>query len=359
MLWKKETKRSDSLYVELCDVDENHNTFWSGGSSDDSGDSSESEMPDKDNGLAKHYRQMAAEHCESKNWFEAIELYNQALCFAECESSAWAAILTDRSQCFFQLKMYDECLVDVKLAKASAGAEFCSAKLNRLSAMCSQKRKQHAKNEQVVYQFQPALSFEANKQIPFTVNGVTIETATTTTKQKTPATAKCERHFQATRPFEVGKTILIEDAFVATTIERYKRCCICMKSATNLVPCNDCTNSLFCHGTCEREAHDMHRVECNSFLTKSKNDENNADLVIRSILMAFKVKSSVNGLLQFVEKVLFDKQYDALAADDFGRSAQSKYAIFLKNGQKMLHMTDTDGMRRHLFEHSFGFDSFH
>lgn len=336
MLWKKESKRVDSLYVDLCDLDDNHNGY---GSSFSDVDSIESDMPDKNNALAKHYHQKAAECCESKNWFEAIELYNQALCFAECDTNAWPAILTDRSQCFFQLKMYDECLMDVKLARTKVGAEDYTAKLNRLSAISIQKRN----HEQVVYQFQPTLSFDASKQIPCVGNAVAI--GTTTKKTATPA-AKCERFFQATRPIEVGKTIMIEDAFVAATIERYKRCCICMKAATNLVPCMECTNSLFCHGMCERQAKDVHRVECNSSLTKSKHDENNADLVIRSILMAFKVKPSVNRLLQFVEKVLFDKQYDALATDDIER-LESKYTIFLKSGLKMLHHADTDGMQCH------------
>lgn len=330
MLWKKETKRLDSLYVDLCDLHDE---------SSSSDDSIQSDLPAKSNELAHHYRQMAAEHSELKNWFEAIELYNEALCFAESDSSEWAAILMNRSQCFLQLKMYNECLVDLKLAKTKPGADIFMSHLNRLTTLCNQKRNQHAKNEQVVHQFEPTLSFDANKQIPCAANAVTIEKIKKTT-------AKFERVFQATRPIEVGKTILIDDGFVATTLDRYKRCCICMKAATNLVPCNNCTNSLFCHGTCERKANELHQVECNSFVTKSNNDENNADLVIRSILMAFKIIPSANGLLQFVEKVLFDKQYDALATPDFGQSAKSKYAIFLKNGEKMLHMADDedDGM---------------
>lgn len=116
-----------------------------------------------------------------------------------------------------------------------------------------------------------------------------------------------------------------------------------MKSDTNLVPCTKCTNSLFCHGTCVRKAKEIHQVECNTTMTRSKDDENNSDLVIRSILMAFKIIPNVNNLLCFVEKVLFDTQYDAFATD-FGKTPQSKYAIFLKSGQKMLHMADEDGM---------------
>lgn len=328
--------------MDLCDLDDDESFFSS---------FSETEMPAKNNKLSKYYREKAAEHVELKNWFDAIEFYNQALCFAESGSIEWAVILTDRSSCFFHLKMYNECLVDVKLAKTKAGADIFMAKLNRLSAMCGQKKHQYAKNEQLVYQFKPTLSFDVNKQIPFAANVIGIEEK----KKKTTTTTAKERLFHATRSIEVGKTILIEDGFVATAIERYKRCCICMKSATNLVPCDNCTNSLFCHGTCKRKANDLHRVECNNTLTSSKDDENNSDLVIRSILKAFQIIPTANGLLCFVEKVLFDKQYDALASD-FGRTAQSKYAIFLQNGQKMLHMADTDGMQ--LFDFNFMSDFF-
>lgn len=347
MLWQKELKRVDSLYVDLlCDFSDDSFTDFS----DSRDDSTVSQMPAKSNRLSKQYQQKAAAQCESKNWFEAIELLNEALCFAKCDSIEWVSTLTDRSTCFFQLKMYDKCLVDAKLAKAKAAAQMFMPKLNRLMAMCAQKKHQRGSNEQLVHQFKPTLSFDASNEIPFATNAIGIEKKMKKKKKNNTATTKCERFFQAKRPIEVGKTILIEDGFVATTVERYKRCCICMKSATNLIPCNECTNSLFCFGTCEREARDLHRVECNETITSSKDDDNNADLVIRSILMAFRIIPTVDEMLCFVEKVLFDKQYDALA--DVGTTARSKYAIFLKNGQKMLHMADTEGIRSN-FQHFF------
>lgn len=347
MLWRKENaKQLDSLYVDLCDLDDEKGISSSFFDDDDddsssSDDSIESAMPSKCDALSKHYRQKASAQCELKNWFEAIELYNEALCFVDCDSSEWAGILADRASCFFQMKLFDECLTDAKLAKKKPGAANLMAKLDRLIAVCGQKKHQRGNNEKMVSQFKPSLSFDANKAMPFAANAITIAQKNKK-KTTTASAAKLERFFQATRSIDVGRTILIEDAFVATTIERYKRCCICMKSATNLVPCTECTNSLFCHGTCERKAGDFHCVECNASATNSKNDQNNADLAIRSILMAFRMFSTVNGLLLFVEKVLFDKQYDALATD-FGITAKSKYAIFLKNGQKMLHMFDEDG----------------
>lgn len=60
-----------------CDLDDNHNGLWSSLSDDDS---TEGVLPAKSNALAKHYREKAADQCESKYWFEAIELYNRALC---------------------------------------------------------------------------------------------------------------------------------------------------------------------------------------------------------------------------------------------------------------------------------------
>lgn len=344
MLWQKENpKQLDSLYVDLCD-------WFESSCSDDDDDSIEEvdvPMPAKNDELAQHYRKKASEQFEQKNWFDAIELYNQALCFAECDSNEWAHILTERSTCWFSLKMFDECLIDVKLAKKKPGAEMFMPKLNRMLAMCGQKKNQRGNNEQLVHQFKPTLSFDANKKIPFASNAIQI--AQKNVKKPTPA-AKIERFFQATRAIDVGKTVLIEDAFVAMTSEQYKRCCICMQSATNLVPCIQCTNSLFCHGTCERKSSsDLHRIMCNTILTKCNNkitsetDENHTDLVIRSILMAFEMFNTAQSLLCFVEKVLFDKQYDALATD-FGITAKSKYSMFLKSGQKMMHAFDETGM---------------
>lgn len=212
MLWRKESKRVDSLYVDLCDL-----SNWSEFSDDDS---IATQMPAKSNQLALHYRQKAIEQCTMKNWFEAIELYNQALCFAECDQKKeWVGILTNRSSCFFQLQMYDECMVDVKLAKTKADAGIFMSQLNRLTAMCGQKKNQRGKNEQTVYQFKPSLSYDVNKEIPFAANAISIERK----KMKKNATTKGEPFFQASRSIDVGKTILIEDGFVATTIERYKR----------------------------------------------------------------------------------------------------------------------------------------
>lgn len=235
--------------------------------------------------------------------------------------------------------MFDACVTDAKIAKKKPGAGKIMQKLNQLIAMCGQKKQQRGNNEPMVNQAKPALSFDANKRMPFAANAITIAQKD---KKKTTSTAsgnRRERFFKATRSIDVGQTVLIEDAFVATTIERYKRCCICMRSATNLVPCNACTNSMFCHGACERQAADLHSVECNTAMTHSKNKH--ADLVIRSILVAFQLFPTANSLLCFVEKVLFDKQYDALATDS-GITAKSKYAIFLKNGQKQLHVFDED-----------------
>ena len=71
--------------------------------------------------------------------------------------------------------MFDESLIDVKLAKTKTGAEYFMPKLNRLTAMCGQKKNQRGRNEQTVYQFKPSLSFDANKEIPFAANSISIE----------------------------------------------------------------------------------------------------------------------------------------------------------------------------------------
>lgn len=324
MLWKRESKRSDALYVDICE--DSGYSF----NSDLSSMLDESKvMADKSNELSSHYRKKGDEQYEAKAWFDAIELFNQALCFAESGSEELAHIYADRSLCFFSLKMYDECLKDVKLAKANNCPRAILPVLNKMIGMCGQRKPQVRKDEQNAHQFMPTLSFKANKQHPIAADAIRFGTK-----------ADSDRFVEATREIPVGQTILIEDGFVSSTIERYKRCCICLKTTTNLVPCKDCTGSLFCHGSCEKSH--LHSVECNTIFPHDDEVGDRVDfgLVIRSILKAFQIIPNVNGLIRFVERVLFDKEY---AVGDSILTPQAKYAIFLKNGQKMMKLADKEG----------------
>lgn len=52
-----------------------------------------------------------------KNMFRvAMDYYNKSLCFAENGSPNISLAYSNRSACFFNMKMFDKCLIDIDLA---------------------------------------------------------------------------------------------------------------------------------------------------------------------------------------------------------------------------------------------------
>lgn len=327
MLWKRVSNQPDSLLIDICEESE-YSIFDSSSVMDES-----KRTLEKSNDLSNHYRMKGSQEVEAKNWFEAIEFFNQALCFAESGSIEMANAFANRASCFLQLKMYEECLTDIKLAKTNECPPIILPKLSKMAATCGQKKQQPRNDAQTTQQFTPTLSFKPSKEYPCAANVI-----------RFGKTKDSHRFVEATRQIDVGQTILIENGFVSSTIERYKRCCICLKSIGNFVPCKDCTDTLLCYGTCEKS--DLHSVECNTTSPSNGSDDDDDDdevdyrLVIRSILIAFQIFPNINELDRYVDRVLFDKNFEV---NDTDLSPKAKYAVFLKNGRKLMRLADEDG----------------
>lgn len=68
---------------------------------------------------------------------DAIELYNRAICAAKNSSSELAGLAYgNRPACFFKLKMYEKCLVDINLAKEANFPHRLMSKLDKRHDDC-------------------------------------------------------------------------------------------------------------------------------------------------------------------------------------------------------------------------------
>lgn len=340
MLWKRESNQINAPLVDIL-----HREYYGHDSLSSMHDLNQ--IIEKSNDLSDHYRKKGVELYEADKWFEAIEFFNQALCFAEIDSTEMICSFVDRASCFLQLKMYDSCLTDIKWVKANECLQQeMLISLDRMIAICEQKKKQSqidASNTQI--QFELTLSLKVNKKFPCTVNAI-----------QSGLMDDSSRFVKATCEIDVGQTILIEDGFVSSTVERYKRCCICLKTTTNLVPCKCCTDSLFCYETCENNS--LHSIECNIRLTDTYIDDDEVDsrLVIRSILLALEIFPNMNELDCFIGRVLFDKNFQF---NEFDLSPKSKYAIFLQNGKETLKFVYDDGESKIFYYYYFHFKLIH
>lgn len=312
MLWKRESIAKDAPFVDFLAECSGHRIFRL---LDEISETKK--VHEKSGKLSMHYRIKAQSQIESKNWNEAIELLNEALCFAENGSEDLCCAYTERAMCFFNLKMYNSCLIDIKLARSNNCPQTFQPRLSKLNDSCKRMLKQ-SPDEEVEIHIKPKLSFDACEQNPNVANVITVDNK-----------EKLGRCIMATRDIGVGQTIMIEEGFVWSTTENYRRCCICLKTTTNLVPCKECTDSLMCYGRCEND--ELHKIECDMAIHAIDVKGINHFLVVRSILMALHTIPNINELIRFVERVVSGKDQGTI---NFASTQLSRYAVFLENGLK-------------------------
>lgn len=306
-LWKKESTDKNALYVDISVDPEDFplETFYEFGH--------DTEPSTKNNELSLQFRNEGNSAFSGKNWHLAIDLYNKSLCFAENGSENIGLAFGNRSACFFNLKMFNKCLIDIDMALKSNYPD-------RLVEKLETRRNNGLKLIEDGLEFVPnvpVLTFEPKMMFPSMGNILQIE------KNK-----KFGRLIKTNADVAVGETVLVEKAYVnKVIIDKYIRCNICYRLETNLVPCKDCTDDMFCYQECEWNS--FHKIECN-MKTMGKVDQISMFhlQIIRSVLMAIKTIPNIEQLMIFVEKTIAEDPLEIPESepdDDL-----SKYRMFLK-----------------------------
>lgn len=286
MLWRNESNKPDALYENICaDPTGNLEEEYLCHSS-----LVESEVPIKSNAFSTEYRNKGNVHFAIKNWRDALECYNQSLCFAETDTENVPLAYGNRSACFFRMKIYDKCLIDIELAKESNYPKEKLPKLEERQVKCSKLI------ETQIHQMKPKLDFEPDEKFPGMANILQIK-----------RNVEMGRYISTKFDIDVGQIVLIEPFFVASPWsatqfsfdEKYKGCNVCLNRESNLVPCKECTSALFCQKQCE--GNHLHACRFRKF-GKEYNDLQTQ--TVRSILIAINTCPDVEKLIKFVEQAI-------------------------------------------------------
>lgn len=265
----------------------------------------------KCNELSTDFRREGNEKFADQKWLDAMDLYNESLCFgirSENVSIAYA----NRSACFFQLKMYETCIFDIDLAMKSIYPECLMPKLLKRKADCLKLIETTEKYKE----FEPKLSFEANENFPGMANVLQIE-----------CNPQFGRHITAKCDIDVGKTVLIEEAFVSAMFANgSKSCCTCYKTTVNLIACHKCSSVMYCSNSACMENNYFHRMECDYGPVENMDY---TPYIIRSILIAINTFPTIEDLMDFVEAALKKESSDGEVPHTVS-DAKSKYRSFLK-----------------------------
>lgn len=163
LLWQKESKDS-GLYVNIFkDIFTKDHDFHSKmiAVSEATANLAGLKIKEKNNTKSSYYRKMGNKKLEKEEWLDAMSLYNQSLCYAEIDSENVSLAYANRSACFFHLKMYDKCLVDIDLAKQA----------NPMNLMPDlDKRHKDCLQLMETFESEDKLSYEADKRFPGMAN---------------------------------------------------------------------------------------------------------------------------------------------------------------------------------------------
>lgn len=230
------------------------------------------------------------------NYVKAMRLFNTALRFSENDSEEEALAYGSRSDCFLKLKMPEECLTDINLAKKPKYPAHLMSELTNRSKICIDLLKSEEFEKEQFSPIEPKLDFDEHKKFAGVADCLNIR-----------RNDKFGRHIITTQDLKVGQTILIEQPFsihrLDTTVGS-ERCTHCLHQYRNFIACNSCNLAIFCNKDCME-------ASCHKFLClRSRNGSLHPTfpLVVKSICKANDIFPDIDTFMEMVEHALDGKQ---------------------------------------------------
>ncbi|XP_031635017.1 uncharacterized protein LOC116348245 [Contarinia nasturtii] len=312
MLWKKESTEEHAFYEDIIanngGADALKMTFTHVRYE-------EQVKSNKDDKLSLDKRKMGNKFFKQEKWADAMEMYNASLRYAENGSENISLAYANRSNCFLKLKRYNECLVDIQLAKEARYPPESIEKLNRREEECLK----HITDGAESTKYEAILDFEPDEKFPCMANVLEIKND-----------SDGDLRLFAKDKIDVGQTIVVEKALINYIYSRYSwRCDVCLKEYANFVPCDKCVFAMFCDDCRNNQ---LHQYECGVRFSWNVNSEaisiNGTIMsIVRSCLWAIDLFASVDELMVFVERVITS---DPKRIPNSLSDAKSQYEAFLK-----------------------------
>lgn len=318
-MWQKESKHKNALYVNICAANGSRNRLneiYNDVRGEINANKEMKQYSMKCDKMSKTIRQSGNEYFHNRNWNDAIENFNESLCFATIGSPNMGFAYANRSACFFNLKLFDKCLVDIELAKRNNYPKHLFPELEKRKDSCLK----HISEQQS------------------TINNDAIQLNCSEDEHFHGMSSAIKMHTQsgahsmiAKQDIQVGEVVAFDKAFTKTLYTIYGwKCNICLKSNTNLVPCKKCTTAMFCH---ECEDNNLHKYECGLKTSVYSIYNNFLMLELRTFFVALNLFASADEMMMFVEQSLANGMPVSVTDD------RSKYRAFLN---LINNITDSD-----------------
>lgn len=212
-LWSKESDKRNALYVNLCTIRQR--------------ESNEPECKNERTSIDLCTLADAELYRHPNCWANALSIYSKALLFARSNEQLGHSY-AKRSVCFYKMKFYKESLVDLDLARLHRYSKIDD--YDEQQTICLQLLEVTRPATPCI----PTLSYVSHEKFPGLANVLKIQ-----------RNREYGMHIVATEDIDVGKTVVMERAFMTVAVGNEQRCSKCFRTHTNLVPCKKCTVSTY------------------------------------------------------------------------------------------------------------------
>lgn len=302
-LWQKESKNTDALYIDLLPSDRNSIAVYSMFSTMLKNGSK------KNDSMSAELRAAGNRKYQARNVLEAMDLYNQSLRYATAGSENISLAYANRSACFLHMEKYDNCLVDIELAKKVNYPQRLMPKLIARETECLKFMQTHTPAEVTA---KPTLSFEPDKTFPCMANVLQIQ-----------SNDKFGKHIVAKADISVDQIVSLEEGYVFDAQRIAQTTCkTCNDFTTSFIPCPNCSDVMFCDTQC-LDSNDSHETTCGASYQRMEG----AKLFVEPVLKAVSAFANIEDMMEFVENCLATRDFSTLEGLS---DAQLKYGLFLK-----------------------------
>lgn len=201
----------------------------------------------KSNDKAEAARSAGNKFYVERSFFDALEKYNESLCYAVEDSEAVGLAFANRSAVYFEMKLYGKCLKNLELAKVNGYPKKNFSILDKRAEKCSEQitNGNEADNEEVPIDF-IKLNHQANPKLPFVADCLELRSS-----------EKFGRFVITNKDLKVGDIVAIErpkfriiksDSRYESCQEKnkFQRCCFCLRdNLMDLIPCKSCADCEF------------------------------------------------------------------------------------------------------------------
>ncbi|XP_053668172.1 SET and MYND domain-containing protein 4-like [Anopheles marshallii] len=204
-------------------------------------------------------------HPRVKRYIEAIKYYNESITYSEKGSKERALAYGNRSKICLELRQYEDCLENIRLARESNYPELLAGKLKKRAKdakLALEKASKKAKKDQAPArrtheqaERQLKLSYGAHENMPQVAKYLQLQ-----------RNDQYGRHVVTNHRLNVGDCVMIDKPFVTVLDDllRYVRCAYCYEEKIfTLIPCEGCSLAMYCSEECLSKAYQQyHRYEC-------------------------------------------------------------------------------------------------